>query len=1122
MLKEGETWMGDVLKITININNEQQQTDQKIDKIDLLISKEAKKNFDNFTQETIKAGQKLVDLNTWQKSKLSYNGKNFDIKIKLHGDCVGHFENKAKSYKIKLLNNKKNVELAEFSLILFSDRPHYPTITQFFAKKLNLNILNNKIVMASTDKKEYDLYYLREEYSKETLEKKGFSNSTFIKKTLYPDGENFRYRIHAKGGGHQTILDYEPSKHKILSEITNEQKVNAVLYHLRNQLEKKTDFPFFLFDRQYLINFETLRAILKNTHDSEGDNLPFIYRETNGKLYPVVPAESMLGYSSNLIDAEITRFNSGNTKISFGDDILLFKKLNQNDKFRQEKYQNIFKMVSDDNQIRQLITHIKKSYNAILKNQNKLTDTFHNQLLFESLSKTILNINLLKYELSYSKLPILIKHSPYQTSLEFTPISISELNINKLILNYEKEFPNNKEIEIVITNNSKTTKKTLKTNKNAINLSQISDEINSNLFLKLNDKMIPVLNKTKIQINHPVNTFKNSEISVNNTVSNKPLEQEKNIFIYKNDKKYTDEIQKHYQRYTDQFDPKEIDFRVLKDTKKFNKNLLKNSKLLQLKYQQLWNSINNNQPINTNQIKSNFYSTLLTLPRYQNNLPEQDTLELINFELSTSKSLFNIIQQSNELNLEMLPISVSTLKFDKIIFSLSTPLPQNQTIKLNITNENNQTIFSNQITIEKDEKNIDLTDLFKGFVFCNDIDDSLHIKKTRLNGKITFQNINQNINLNSVTLKLTNTTTKQPLNDKDISIALINNNNFYYPETLYKPEQTFKKYKIFDLEKPKKLILKNHIDITENIIIPHNTELIIQPDTNINMSTNTSIISYSKVTAKGTKEKPITIKSSDPEKPFGVFALANEDASNSIFEYVNFENGSESYINGIYFSGMFSAYHNNDIIIKNCSFKNAKADDALNFKYSNSSIYDSYFSDNSADAIDYDFMSGEISNNIFIKNGNDSIDTSGSTTLIKNNYIYFSGDKGISFGEKTKAIVINNVIDSCRIGIECKDSSNSISINNVIANNSVSAINSYQKKEIFSSANCEFYNTLLSTNKQDITFINTLTGKKLKTDKSKITIENSVIPSNYGPIKNYNTKINYNKLKNNNWIYQKL
>jgi len=315
-----------------------------------------------------------------------------------------------------------------------------------------------------------------------------------------------------------------------------------------------------------------------------------------------------------------------------------------------------------------------------------------------------------------------------------------------------------------------------------------------------------------------------------------------------------------------------------------------------------------------------------------------------------------------------------------------------------------------------------------------------------------------------------------------------------------------KNYPIFVSRNEELTLRKGTYKFDKTIIIPKGTKLTIAPGVRILMAPGVSFVSYSPVIAEGTKRSQIYVGAQDPENPFGVFALANEGASGSSFEYFNIENGNEATINGIYFSGMFDAYHNNNVVVENSSFKYAHADDALNFKYSNSSVKNSYFYKNSGDAIDFDVMTGEISGNYFEENGNDSIDVSFTTSLIKNNHAYKSGDKCISIGEHSTPLIFNNLLDGCKTGIEVKDLSEPVILNNAIVNNDM-GINSYQKKEIFGGGHAKVWNTLFYNNKAGISFINTFKGKKMETDDSDIEINYSNIPGGYDGKGNIDEKI---------------
>ena len=274
--------------------------------------------------------------------------------------------------------------------------------------------------------------------------------------------------------------------------------------------------------------------------------------------------------------------------------------------------------------------------------------------------------------------------------------------------------------------------------------------------------------------------------------------------------------------------------------------------------------------------------------------------------------------------------------------------------------------------------------------------------------------------------------------------------------------------------------------IKKDIIIPTGLHITIQAGTTLRLDPKVSILSFSPIQAIGTSDLPIKIIK-NKTKPFGTFAIIGTKTNKSTLEFVEVNGGSESFINHIYLSGQFSAYHA-DIDIKNSLFKNAQADDSLNIKYANTSITDSHFEENSADAIDLDFVTGLVNSNTFNNNGNDALDLSGSTVSITQNKITNSGDKCISIGENSQPQKVDdNLLDSSNIGIEVKDGSTVTITNNTIQNNNI-GINAYQKKEFFGSAQLNSYRTVFKNNIIDTDYQNTFTGTKLKTDQSVIII----------------------------------
>ncbi|MFA6215979.1 MAG: CotH kinase family protein, partial [Patescibacteria group bacterium] len=173
------------------------------------------------------------------------------------------------------------------------------------------------------------------------------------------------------------------------------------------------------------------------------------------------------------------------------------------------------------------------------------------------------------------------------------------------------------------------------------------------------------------------------------------------------------------------------------------------------------------------------------------------------------------------------------------------------------------------------------------------------------------------------------------------------------------------------------------------VIIPSQAEkLVIEPGATLNMAPGASIISYAPVMAKGAKDLPIVIQRSQPDKPWGVFAVVGQREKLNEFDFLKISGGSPDYVNGIFFSGQLAIYWSN-VKISNSEFSQSSGDDNLNVKYGLAEIRDNYFHNSGFDAIDFDYVlaGSVVANNTFFRNGNDGIDISGSPVQILNNKI---------------------------------------------------------------------------------------------------------------------------------------
>ena len=234
--------------------------------------------------------------------------------------------------------------------------------------------------------------------------------------------------------------------------------------------------------------------------------------------------------------------------------------------------------------------------------------------------------------------------------------------------------------------------------------------------------------------------------------------------------------------------------------------------------------------------------------------------------------------------------------------------------------------------------------------------------------------------------------------------------------------------------------------ITQTRIYPHHVSLKILPGTTIRLGKNTSIFCYGKVTAVGTRERPIRFEAFDAKKAWGVFALQGKESSGSIFEQCYWAGGSDARRNLVYYSGMVSMHGVDDLIIRNCTIlRNYRGDDAMHLAYCKDFVLTGCFFDQArSDALDVDISTGKILYSRFVNSGNDALDLMTSETNVDQCVFSRSGDKGISVGEKSRLVVNGSVFQYCKVGMEIKDRS-VVTLKTNVFRNCETAINLYKK-----------------------------------------------------------------------------
>ncbi len=244
------------------------------------------------------------------------------------------------------------------------------------------------------------------------------------------------------------------------------------------------------------------------------------------------------------------------------------------------------------------------------------------------------------------------------------------------------------------------------------------------------------------------------------------------------------------------------------------------------------------------------------------------------------------------------------------------------------------------------------------------------------------------------------------------------------------------------------VILEGTIEITKTTIFNKNSKIIIKPNTTFILSPKTSIYFYGKVTAIGTKERPIKFIAKNSNRPWGIVAVQGQSTTGSIFRYCYFKNGSTDTRNLIHYTSPFNIHDMNYFEVKECFIgKNYKGDDAMHIAYSKGVVDRCIFNGARSDALDIDISEVNVTNSLFKNSGNDALDIMTTVLNASNNTFINTGDKGISIGEWSIATISNSTFKNTYIGLEIKDKSKVKAFNLKFINSKNIAINLYNKNK---------------------------------------------------------------------------
>ena len=300
--------------------------------------------------------------------------------------------------------------------------------------------------------------------------------------------------------------------------------------------------------------------------------------------------------------------------------------------------------------------------------------------------------------------------------------------------------------------------------------------------------------------------------------------------------------------------------------------------------------------------------------------------------------------------------------------------------------------------------------------------------------------------------------------------------------------------------------------VQENVTIPENITLTINPGVEIRMPGKGNIFVHGVIKANGTSSAPIIFRLNPnvPGDRWGGIVFRNTSGPSTL-QFVTIEDAYEG-PDPVLEYGAISAFHADlvmdhmiiekifsnpiiarfsDIVLTNSSLHSEVTGDLINVKYGHGRIENSRFRGNphvDADAIDYDEVENGIVHNCIISDclgfNGDAIDIGeeAKNIMIDSVAAFTIADKGVSVGQLSTVTVKNSIFINCSMGVAVKDSSNAI-IQNCIFYGNGHPVACYEKNIGLAGGNAYVLNSILSNSWADTYFAD---------DKSDIRISYSL------------------------------
>ncbi len=364
------------------------------------------------------------ELKKWRKAKMSYNGKKYDIEIRIRGQQRLHAVRYKKSYKVKILNNENINGVKTFNFILPEDRLYYlATLAYYLADELQAPAPDSDFVNLFFNGRIQGIYFFMEDLNKEFLEHHGFQGSSFFTTS----DDLFFSRL--SDAGRNELQTYTNKQNDFYA-----LKLKDAQYFLEFlQALKEKDFPLVYekIDIKEVAKFAAIVTLYQDSHMG-GANVKYYLDGTTGKIIPIIwdinlgsdeTIYSNIGFDKQFLDSR--RDKTG------PDDIISLFLLNPY--FLQLRNEYLYQLVNTD-LITNYINKASNRFDSLFMMDTNGFYSYRRTKWFLDRYKRLIqnNAGILKDILQFNEIYITSHYNANRIDVDVSPHSLSQVRLNAI------------------------------------------------------------------------------------------------------------------------------------------------------------------------------------------------------------------------------------------------------------------------------------------------------------------------------------------------------------------------------------------------------------------------------------------------------------------------------------------------------------------------------------------------------------------------------------------------------------------------------------------------------------------------------------------------------------------